>query len=114
MNLVILCSTSGTIHIFRLLSDGEIYLNSSLPCITKTDKQQEATTTDANNGIIGGLVAAIIPTKIQNIKMNRSSLRIHLRNIEDYSLMQGQPHKNEQQLGKSLFEIQRDQKLPTA
>ena len=81
MHVAIMCSSSGTIHGFRLFSDQEIFQD-----IVNKNKNKLALNQSWS------LMDKILPL---NYKYQGSDLRIHLRNINekpDESVLQNMPY----------------------
>ena len=71
LHLAILCSSLGTIHIFRLLSDQEV--------ATRTNQvKSQLSKKDSSSWLWSNIVQQVIPL---NLSMTGSPVRIHLNDI---------------------------------
>lgn len=80
LNLLILCSSLGTIHIFRLLSDQEIY--------HRGEQISEFMTKKEKNWLWNNIVQNVLPF---NLTMTGSPVRIHLNDINIFEKNQESP-----------------------
>ena len=81
LNLAVVFSATGSIHVFRLLSDEEL----SLYEISYRQLQKEDSSITNSLEVLNGILNSVIPSNISKMTMNRSEVRVRLSEIADFS-----------------------------
>jgi len=81
LNLAVVFSATGSIHVFRLLSDEEL----SLYEISYHQLQKDDRSITNSFEVLNGILNSVIPSNISKMTMNRSEVRVRLSEIPDFS-----------------------------
>ena len=85
LNLAVIFSATGTIHVFRLLSDEELFLYE----FSYRQLQRGDGSVGGSLEVLNGILNSVLPSNMSKMTVSRSEVRVRLPEIADFSTRSG-------------------------